>query len=688
MKNVIIIVIDALSKWYIDQYKKDGGFFSNLEENGYTALNMFSGAPFTEGAVHEFWASEDTFMGLINPAERHFGNDPLPILFKKNGYYIYADDEFRMNMNNRIPVDSWSKTDIQGTEGRALTRLMAIKIPYYIRLWDTGEFTSDDYWKIETLLTDFFESGFGYETAEAENNIFQEDKVAYINDILENKAKSSFYKNLGSTEKISKRKFPLSSGFNMIQDTSLSDIEKLFVMEAKYKNLEFLYQMEKESSTNDPKYFEEILWADQTNRCIQTNNDLSYTLRNSYNKKSLKDSLSKFIEWYDKLDVQTNASPFFAYIHTSVFHYPASFTENMYGDAGYEAELMQKRKEVENMQWKKMSVSKQLSLSYIEKQLENFWSALTERDFFKDSYIILTADHGISNFMYQKLDSKHRWNYTKINFQVPFYMQGCDITPYKDYGLRSAKDIIPILTDMCSLNTYKNNYIGTKDCADNIKYISTAWINGEPDLDRRKIRMGIRNKKFSITWESYITQFWATGRTPGVYDLEKDPDERVDIGEFGSTEEAYTSLLDQLKSQWFDKVLSVLANRENIWGAKKDYDFLVANREYYENLNRNLHKENWNELNQRIHGRKLILYGKGSSLKDFICDTQFTYEIEEIWDEEAKPNEYFLGSKVCKPHADISDCLIIITGDNELKAVEALRKMVPNHDFTFSKLII
>ena len=54
MKNIIIIVIDALSKWYIDQHKNENSFFKYLEKEGYCADNMYSTGPFTEAAVRGF----------------------------------------------------------------------------------------------------------------------------------------------------------------------------------------------------------------------------------------------------------------------------------------------------------------------------------------------------------------------------------------------------------------------------------------------------------------------------------------------------------------------------------------------------------------------------------------------------------------------------------------------------------
>ena len=52
MKNVIFLVLDSLSREYIEKYPLDeDNFFQYLDNNSICFKNMYSMAPFTEGAL-------------------------------------------------------------------------------------------------------------------------------------------------------------------------------------------------------------------------------------------------------------------------------------------------------------------------------------------------------------------------------------------------------------------------------------------------------------------------------------------------------------------------------------------------------------------------------------------------------------------------------------------------------------
>ena len=694
MKNVIFVVIDALSKWYIDQYKSESGFFGKLEKESYCANNMFSGAPFTEGAIRGMWASESTIEGLINPVERQFANDPFQILFRKNGYYLYADEGFRLNIDKEDVADNWNKESIDKMERRILGRIIATKLKYYCDLNETGKFNEKDYWKVEELLVDFFNNVSGIEKVGEERRKFVDNRKAYIDDIVNNMFESSFFCNLSSLDIYKLKKYPLSHGLQKVFDVPLSRVEKEFIMEAKYKNLEFLAQGELANDAGEPKFLEKVLWGDKTNRCLQTNSDLTFTMRDSYEKGiPLRRRFEKFLDWYDSYD-HSAGKPFLAYIHSADFHYPASFMNKMWYEEGYEEELKQRITEVKNMKWHKMSVSKQLSLANVERNLEYFWSEMQKRKIFDNSYVILTADHGISNFMLKNPDSTHRWNYTKTNFQVPFYFQGNDVEKRVEDNLRTATDIVPILIEKCGIEKFDNKYVGHLDACEKGQCISTSWINGEPDLDRKKIKMGIRNQNYSVTWEGYVTQFWATGNAIGIYNLTNDPDECFSLEKQWKksfNDEQLLSVMSELKMRWYEMVKALLLGGGSKWNFGNRYEFLENNRAYYDSLNETMEYMSWEKFSGIVAEKEVVIWGTDEEAVRLLSDSRLNFKIKAIWREESvqRSEEYFWGHEIINPNiATLTDeTIIIIANRFEFESVEYLRSNGIK-DYLFSRLIV
>lgn len=677
-KNVLIVVIDGLSKWYIDQCKSEKGFFSNLEKNSYSANNMFSEGPFTEAATRGLWASQDAMRGKGYLAEAYFEYLPFYDLFHQNGYFIYMGElvpffTHKMHVDN---VRTREKCEVRGFD-----HIWRSRLEYFISLKRGENYREEDNWKIEFLLEQFFENYQDNTTVEYEKNKYYSNKKEYILDILDNCEKSSFFMAMDSSLYYACR-YKNITNFKKACFKMISEEELKFVSLAKYKNLEFLFKINQ--GLVDKLCLEKELGG-TANRCIQSNNDLISHMRGGYDDTPrLCRELKDFLEWFDNYE---SDAPFLAYIHNFDFHYPENFINSQYNNNcnEYCKEVNEKIEELKGIECCNMSVSKQLSILNIERNLKEFWEQLKARKVFENTYVILTADHGIANFMNPigKKDDE-RWNYTKMNFQIPFYMQGPDIVPVIDNELRSAKDILPTLACKCELDFRSQCYDGKIINSSSSKIMSAVWINGIPDLSRKKLRMGIRNEKYSITYEAFVSQFFSSGKILGVYNLQNDPNEVINLSSENIQDEEYQKLLCTMTEKWFETVFSILTDRNSPYQFQKKYKFLLSKYTFYKDYNQRLEKISWKEADLFLKDKEIILFGCGETLYSFIEQKKFIYPIIEIWDnDESKCGKYVLGHKVCKPNKERVTCnrVVIITNRYEIEAIEQLNRMEVEHYF-------
>ena len=192
--NFLIITIDALSKWYIDQYKKENSFFTYLEENTYSFQNMYSTGPFTEAAIRGYWCGNDSLDGYSYLSESHFEQDTFLDFFSKSHYMYYG--ELIPYFNYKIKCDSRNKRE--KCEERAFEHLWSARLSYYCDLYKNGQLSKKEFWKIEFILEQFFEKYSRAYSVALECKKYKCDKTMYILDILEHRELSDFYHGLSN----------------------------------------------------------------------------------------------------------------------------------------------------------------------------------------------------------------------------------------------------------------------------------------------------------------------------------------------------------------------------------------------------------------------------------------------------------------------------------------------------------
>lgn len=652
-KNVIMIVLDSLSKWYIDQMEEDS-FFSNMEKSSYCAANMYASGPFTEAAIRGLWESADpvTGNGLLGGIEK-FRAMPFFELFQKNGYKdIYMDYPMLLS------TDELRRREIQGTGWVGDTVLDRLK--YYAELKQKGELRSGDYRIIGIWLEHWFDIYRHKEKAPSEYALYLQNKRRYIDELLEDELRQENFRDEESEP--SARSY--LSRAERVENKPLSDSESKLESLVRHKNIQYIMS----SHHYDRETVNLMLGQEVYNKDLATGDNVMYSMRRPIS--NIREDFEHFWEWHDnRTDIE---GPFLAYIHDSSFHLPESFMDRRYGEAGYEEEIWEKVQETELLPFQKMSVMKQLSLRHISKNLNLFWKELEKRALLENTYVIITADHGSANTIYCRPESK--WNYSRRVFQVPFYMTGPDITPHIDYGFHMAQDILPTLIDRCGLDTYGNHYMGHNIESGGDEYAFSTWVHGAFDLYRQEIKMGIRNERYSINCIGYITQFFGSCRFTAC-DLMADPDEADDVYESVREREDFINLYKKLQNRWFEIIFDVLTDQENPWDFSEKYGFLVDKKEKYREFNESQKRYPREKFEKELKEKQVVIVGTDEELEVFLKNFGYNYQVKEVWDiNPQKLGTSIFGHNICMPHADIdqSNTLFVVTGRQELELKEYL----------------
>ncbi len=666
-KNVIVIVLDALSKWYIDQVKAEDEFFSFLEKNSYCCANMYSGGPFTEAAIRGMWGSRDsvTGNGMLGGIER-FGAMPFFDLFQKNGY-----KDIYMYYPMMLTTDALHRRGMSGVGCVGDTILDRLR--YYSDLKQKGELKPRDYKIIEIWLEHWFDIYCNKKNAPSEHGQYLQNKKIYIDRLLDDKTKMEYFHD-GDLELADDHILRAEK----LEKEEISDAERRLESLIFHKNSQYI--MEPNHYGRD--MINSMLGFQLYNKELATSANVLYSMRSPFG--NIRDDFEGFWSWYEnRPDME---QPFLAYIHNCAFHLPERFMDAKYGEAGYEEEVQEKIKEVEMLQFKKMSVVKQLSLKNISKNLSSFWAELEQRDLFQNTYIIITADHGSANTIYFRPESK--WNYAKRIFQVPFYMAGADIAPCMDHEFHMDQDMLPTLIEKCGLDTFGCQYMGHALGKGGAEYAFSTWVHGAFDLYRQEIKMGIRNNRYSINCIGYITQFFGSCRFTAC-DLGVDPNEADDVYLEVKDREDFKELYQKMRDKWFETTYNVLTDKNNPWDFSERYNFLVDKEKVYREYSDNQKEYPIEKFKKQLSEKQVVMIGADGELEMFLKAFGMDYQIREVWDiNPERQGNYVFGHKVHAPHADISqdNTLFIVASRLELEVKEYLDR-VGIKEYLFWRLV-
>jgi len=234
------------------------------------------------------------------------------------------------------------------------------------------------------------------------------------------------------------------------------------------------------------------------------------------------------MKWYKNFDKNKD---FFAYLHVDDIHFREMFfthdTKNM--------EILDEDfNNVENYLKSlpknyKGSLSYDLSVMYVDKQIEKIFNFLEEENLLETTDVIITADHG-NSYTYKNIRENYVNNFYQENYHVP-----CIIYSKKNKlninqnNFYQTKDIPATILEMQKLKVPKS-YSGQSMI--NFKgrdYVIAQYIgSGCPDIINRTIKLNVRTKNYSISGECMMNDL-STLEIHEIYDIKKDPNENINI---------------------------------------------------------------------------------------------------------------------------------------------------------------
>lgn len=694
-KNVVMIVVDALSSWYIQEMGEESSFFTTLSKKSFCVEDMYSTAPFTVGAIQGLWRSQRPLDSGSYKIKNGKPNAPFYQLFYEQGYQvylggmpaIYGDYSFA---DSGIYWSNMEKNLCNISIRATLFRIFWFALKASFTLYEEQRIRKSDIKILENHIENFFshwEDKMDANYLIDEKKAFKKNKEMYVMELLKYKEEHSLYKNADNSlcEDDRNRKMAEINQSMKLKPTELeSHVNTLISL---YNRRNYI-AMNKKRNISDIKIEREIEsnLAGSDNRCIQSNNSAITHILADQLTPTIDEELNMFLEW---IDSNKTKKPYFSYIQVLDFHYQ----ERIIGRSlrnnpkEYERKLAEIADSIERMPNNcRMSVLKYLSFKHIEDSLKQFFKQIEEKGLYKDTLFVITADHGITNYMYPAIQ-KERWVYNDILFHVPFYMFGENVECKKVQGLKQSSDILPTLASCCNVNTEGQQYIGSnlleKTNVSESEYISTEYINGFFNINGADIKLAIRSKLYSLTYTMRLTQFFKAGKVTAIFDLVKDPDEIDNLAErLGEANycESLIKFLSILEKRWYE-----LLQYYAIEGAEKGFfensiitEIMKKDNMHIWNLNQKIKRETKESL-ERDTNDKVILFGASQIAKHYLehnCKSQ----IYEIWDNSKQKNgQFFWGHKIVLPHKlsckESKDISIVITNRYGVEMALQLEKM-------------
>lgn len=171
---------------------------------------------------------------------------------------------------------------------------------------------------------------------------------------------------------------------------------------------------------------------------------------------------------FEQLESSTSKRPFFANLLTLTNHYPFSYEFN-----GRKPIQENSTSEVGSVIYSNYIKS----IEYTDEMLGYFWSRFEESDFFDNTIVIITGDHGIWSF-----DDEHTPSLLKNEYfnRMPFVMYHPAInSPINIDQISSHIDILPTLIDVMDLPSKNDKYIGKNIFNAVVSPWSVSVLSGE-----------------------------------------------------------------------------------------------------------------------------------------------------------------------------------------------------------------
>lgn len=541
-KNVVVIVVDSLSKKVIDEYPfKDELFLTSLEKQSTIYTKMYSNGPFTEAAMNGLFAGKqnDEFGSYL------YGYDKCPNnlfnYFEKQSYKMYASGI----MDTYAGLFDSTKDYIRHTTYYPLLSHLS-----YTRL---GDYSS-------ILEKRGFLKKEEKETCRSAIKVAVIKGIKYSYDYLTDKANCSSQKNildkkevadnlvslLNIFEKLDEDAFLLETikekGKNICQSYKTSfthDNEKKMLLDSCFKKLLSIQRQ------HEPSLGKSVLYKDLVKRFFKkpspaklkafiglksliykkVSNSYGCLKNNEFIFTKVSVSLRKRLE-DAKQFIKEQKNPFFIYLQPQDFHPTSSFYSYDIDDLDIiKKELDTSIKLAERMPKNiKCNIFPFLSLRYVDELLREFFSFLKDNNMLDNTVFVVTSDHG--TWEYDDVVRNDTFNLmVEERSLVPCYLYSKDRNPEIKKDIISNASFPNILLDYC----------GFEECSDflakentNNYVISSNFRFGAPDPFNKKIQYIVWYDDYKLV-TSVLLNEGKEEKEASFYDLLNDKKEIVNL---------------------------------------------------------------------------------------------------------------------------------------------------------------
>lgn len=614
MKSILVLTIDALSKWYIDNAAESAPYLNSISNSRAKCFNnVFSEGPFTEAAISGCWYGKRALEGWNYLVENDYSNTSIFETFKLQYKEVYV--------GKLVPFysEKFSETNRicrENPVARAFEHVWRGRLQYYCNL-ESSSICDADYLSVEHILDAFFNSYNPFSDEVAKESVeYKKDKRKYVQNIFEEKVESRFFKKMDSSM------FFLDSekGYVEFQNRVMNPLnDKEVLLCDKIKTLNRLRLCNINSDLYSKSEIADVLDT-PINRCVVSNDNAASMLRNGYETlPKLGEELEDFIEWYDQ---RGRDCDFFGYIHNYDFHYPEDFMNCRYDvdEMKYYDEIADLNESLSVIPNCAMSISKQLTIQKIDATIKRFVEELERRGFFENSVLVLTADHGITNFMYPtRRNSEERWNYLATNFNVPLY-----VFDGKNHGNDDSLYSASVIPGMLSAISQEKNIKSKSNT-----FLVCSWINGVPDFLRNSIRLGYRSLRESATIQLAYTQFIISSQILGLYDIVNDSDEIRDL-KYSCGETRKKEVLSHFFDEW-ERIVREYLLGEGECKIYKSNNSSIIRLEWDYLCKFNKEMECFERKTFFSENSLIIVCGEGDNLLRFISELPRNVKVLEVW---------------------------------------------------------
>ena len=569
-KNVIYILVDGLYYGYIgsnDKRKSATPFIDKLMNNSIYLTDIYSSAPYTEGALVELFGGYQTLSheGFLHNL-KHSPKTFMEVL-KSNGYQT-ASVLFNYVCGNSFHrgVDY----PINAVLPYAYP-LWSIRGEYYKELLDKNDITKKDYDDYSLMFDSFFELSMNLITElkeidlknksifeiisceyvvkeylpiiEEENKCYLKNKQLYMDNFLKAEgehilisagSKAQLKDNeelLNIQNKIFDEYKDLINEICSIQRKCNFNLREfgLALSKAIIKSMSDLYIKKKD--IHNKKNIIDLLYNNYTELSLYT--DL--TPKNIFSKISVLNKkqticfqrqLDDFHFW--RTEIRDKNKPFFYFLHPDDIHVdpiPFSYSVNDFDLVKSEFEQMSDFVKELNGEYNG-NLMYGLGLRRIDNKIKELYTLLEKEGVLEDTIIIINSDHGFYH-SYKSYRNNSIENYYEENFHIPFILFDKEYNYKREIkGLYAQRDIPYTLLNYLNISI-PESFVGIDFLKEKPRDYNLIEYPGRgcPDIYRRDIMLAAFDQNYKVCVRIFLQDDISKVVPIQIFDLIKDPSE-------------------------------------------------------------------------------------------------------------------------------------------------------------------